>query len=97
MAAVDPVFEQAQQPELMVSAVLHLMSHYTANGDDDHGGRLATVIERHLKALAERADLGPVLRATCQQLSLQWAEVVAQAGVPRREAAGAWRRWFSLG
>ncbi|MES2161172.1 MAG: hypothetical protein V4476_08470 [Pseudomonadota bacterium] len=64
-------------PELMLSAVLHLMSHYTA-GSDDAGGcvKLASVIERHLKALASLPDLAPVLSATCQQLSEQWAGVV---------------------
>ena len=64
-------------PELMLSAVLHLMSHYTA-GSDDAGGciKLASVIERHLKALAGLPELAPVLSATCRQLSEQWALVV---------------------
>ncbi len=44
--------------------------------------KLASVIERHLKALAAHGDLSPVLRATCQQLSAQWAAVVDQ-GMPR--------------
>lgn len=66
-------------PELMLSAVLHLMSHYTANRNE-HGGclKLAAVIERHLKALASLPELAPVLSATCQQLSEQWASVVEQ-------------------
>jgi hypothetical protein len=65
------------QPELLVSAVLHLMSHYTTNSQEASSCiKLASVIERHLKALADLPDLAPVLRATCQQLSEQWASVV---------------------
>ena len=77
----NPIFLAPSQgghnPELMLSAVLHLMSHYTA-GSDDAGGcvKLASVIERHLKALASLPELAPVLSATCQQLSEQWAQVV---------------------
>ncbi len=55
------------QPELLVSAVLHLMSHYTANNSQETQScvKLASVIERHLKALADLPNLAPVLRATC--------------------------------
>lgn len=68
------------QPELLVSAVLHLMSHYTANHQESSSCiKLASVIERHLKALAELPGLAPVLRATCQQLSEQWGVVVERA------------------
>jgi hypothetical protein len=68
------------QPELLVSAVLHLMSHYNANINETGGCiKLASVIERHLKALAGLPDLAPVLRATCQQLAEQWAVVVERA------------------
>lgn len=65
------------QPELLLSAVLHLMSHYTANAHESHScTRLASAIERHLKVLAELPDLAPVLQATCLQLSEQWAALV---------------------
>lgn len=68
------------QPELLVSAVLHLMSHYTASSNETKACiKLAAVIERHLKALADLPDLAPVLRATCQQLSEQWAAIVERA------------------
>ncbi|CDG84249.1 hypothetical protein [Janthinobacterium agaricidamnosum] len=78
---IDPIFlssnHAGNQPELMLSAVLHLMSHYTArNADSGACLKLASVIERHLKALAGLPDLGPVLQATCQQLSEQWAGIV---------------------
>ncbi|WP_300756592.1 hypothetical protein [Janthinobacterium sp.] len=63
-----------QQPELMLSAVLHLMSHYHANSACP---KLASVIERHLQVLSSLPDLAPVLQATCQQLSQQWATLVA--------------------
>ena len=83
----DPVFFSPKngrhQPELMVSAVLHLMSHYTAsNSDSGACVKLASVIERHFKALASLPDLAPVLRATCQQLSEQWATIV-ERDLPR--------------
>jgi hypothetical protein len=68
------------QPELLVSSALHLMSHYSASaGQAGACLKLASVIERHLRALAGHTDLNPVLRATCQQLSEQWAAVVDQA------------------
>lgn len=83
----DPIFlstpHTGQRPELMLSAVLHLMSHYTASASntDGNGGcvKLASVIERHLKALASLPELAPVLSATCQQLSEQWAGVVERS------------------
>lgn len=85
----DPVFfspsNGRHQPELMVSAVLHLMSHYTANNSHSDSGaclKLASVIERHFKALAGLPELAPVLRATCQQLSEQWAGIV-ERDMPR--------------
>ncbi|KAB8066627.1 MULTISPECIES: hypothetical protein [Janthinobacterium] len=72
----SPMFPppQGQQPELLLSAVLHLMSHYHAGSPCE---KLAGVIERHLQALSGSPDLGPVLQATCQQLSQQWAALVA--------------------
>lgn len=73
-------------PELLVSALLHLMSHYTANvGETGACIKLASVIERHLKALGDLPGLAPVLRATCQQLSEQWTTVVERA-MPRPES-----------
>jgi hypothetical protein len=63
-------------PELLISAALHLMTHYTSNADTHGCTRLASVIERHMIALAELPDLAPVLRATCRQLADEWATVV---------------------
>lgn len=72
------------QPELLVSSALHLMTHYSAQaGRDGACLKLASVIERHMKALAGHGDLSPVLRATCQQLAEQWGEVVDQSLPPR--------------
>lgn len=71
------------QPELLISAVLHLMSHYTTAERESNGAtKLASTIERHLKALADQPDLAPVLRATCRQLAEQWADVVEQTMQP---------------
>lgn len=73
-------------PELMLSAVLHLMSHYTARAGEAGGCvKLASVIERHLKALSSLPGLSPVLSATCRQLADDWAGVV-ERNLPRPEA-----------
>ncbi|MBB3118990.1 hypothetical protein [Pseudoduganella violacea] len=86
----DPIFlapQKGQHPELMLSAVLHLMSHYTSSANDSGACvKLASVIERHLKALASLPDLAPVLSATCQQLSEQWAAVVERSLPPPQPA-----------
>ncbi len=87
----NTVFEASnnpQQAEILISATLHLMSHYSAEGG---GLKLAAVIERHLQALSNAQGLAPVLRATCEQLSEQWAKVVARA-IPHRQK----RTWFGL-
>ena len=57
------------KPEVIVSAALHLISTYGCNGGCP---RLAHVIVKHLRILAERRDLPPVLRATCAHLAEQW-------------------------
>jgi hypothetical protein len=68
------------RPDVLVAAVMHLMSNYTVNASGTGAClRLAAVIERHLKALADMSDLAPVLRATCQQLSGQWAALVERS------------------
>src|SRR5689334_14861197 len=80
--AFDEPAAVAAQPELLVSAVLHLMSHYTANANDAGTCiKLASVIERHLRVLADLPGLAPVLRATCRQLSEQW-EMVVERSMP---------------
>lgn len=85
LSSLEPAAASAQ-PELLVSAVLHLMSYYTANNEEaGDRTRLASVIERHLKALADLPDLAPVLRATCRQLSAEWAGVGARAMPPVRK------------
>ncbi|WP_395823413.1 hypothetical protein [Collimonas sp.] len=86
---INPAFVEPNaapaQPELLVSAVLHLMSHYTAHSQENNGCvKLASVIQRHLKALADLPNLAPVLRATCQQLSEQWGSVV-ESTMPQPE------------
>jgi len=72
------------QHAVLVAALLHLMSHYTINSarGQEHGGpcvKLASVIERHLAALARSTDADPVLRATCEQLGSNWASLVDSA------------------
>ncbi|MFA9216903.1 MAG: hypothetical protein ACEQSK_07325 [Sphingomonadaceae bacterium] len=76
-------------PELLLSAVLHLMSHYTAHAGEAGGCvKLAAVIERHLKALSSLPGLAPVLRATCRQLSDDWASVVERTLPPASATKG---------
>jgi hypothetical protein len=78
-ALLEPACGPVQR-ELLLSAVLHLMSHYSADKPESQGCiRLASVIQRHLQALAGSRDTAPVLRATCEQLSEQWAEVVRRS------------------
>ncbi len=96
----DPIYTARttgpQQPELMLSAVLHLMSHYTAEGKGCV--KLASVIERHLKALACLPGLSPVLTATCQQLSEQWAGVVERSlPLPQKKDDGFLARLMARG
>lgn len=71
---------------VLVAALLHLMSHYTTRERDAPCVKLASVIERHLNALARLPDADPVLRATCEQLSAKWAGLVdsAMPAPPRR-------------
>lgn len=73
--------QSAEHEQLLISATLHLMSHYSAEGGCL---KLASIIERHLTALSDAQNLAPVLRATCLQLAEQWANVVENA-MPRHE------------
>ncbi len=79
---LDPT-ETPTKPELLVSALLHLMSHYTAHlHERDQCLRLAAVIERHLKVLSPLPGLSPLLQATCLQLADDWTNLVDQ-NLPR--------------
>jgi hypothetical protein len=84
-------FESAtasSQPELLVSAALHLMSHYSTQASERGAClKLASVIERHLKALAALPQLSPVLQDTCTHLAEQWASHIEQAA-PRAGKSG---------
>jgi hypothetical protein len=76
-SALFETIDGSSKPELLVSAALYLMSHYsTSKAEAGSCARLAAVIERHLKALAAAPDLAPVLQATCLQLSEQWSLMV---------------------
>ena len=88
------------KPDILISAVLHLMSHYSRNAQqqDEHRAcvRLAAVIERHLTVLSELPGLTPVMHATCQQLAEHWSDLIdqdlSQAPKPRKSG---WRVRFS--
>ena len=78
-----PVQDLRHRDAVMIASLLHLMSHYTARDENDRPCvRLASVIERHLCALARLPELDPVLRATCEQLCEKWAGMVDD-GMPR--------------
>ena len=67
----------ATRDTLLISSVLHLMSHYcTAAGSQAPCVKLASSIERHLAALARCSELDPVVRATCEGLVANWSDVV---------------------
>ncbi|SFB34226.1 hypothetical protein SAMN04515620_14615 [Collimonas sp. OK607] len=67
-------------PELLISAVLHLISQYNMhNLASDACVQSAKTIERHLRTLSDWPGLAPVLRATCQQLSEQWTSMIERA------------------
>ena len=81
-----PAARRTPRHELLVAALLHLMSQYTVNNadacyraSDGPCVKLASVIECHLNALARLPDADPVLRATCEQLSVKWAALVDRA------------------
>ncbi|KAF3998236.1 hypothetical protein HAV38_10910 [Glaciimonas immobilis] len=75
-------------PELLVSAVLQRISQYnTRSGDPAHCAQSAATIEYHLHTLSELPTLAPVLRATCQQLSEQWALVAERAAPSQPRSA----------
>jgi hypothetical protein len=63
-------------PDLLVSAVLHLMSHFVSSSfDPARRNSLAAIIERHLSELVALPGLSPILRATCQQLATDWTRL----------------------
>lgn len=79
----DAAATTSNKPEMLIAAVLHLMTHYSSNSlsGSEQGAclKLAAVIERHLSILSDLPDLGPILRATCGQMSEQWMLVVEHA------------------
>ena len=84
--SMPPLPDLRHRDAVMIASLLHLMSHYTARDEEDRPCvRLASVIERHLCALARLPELDPVLRATCEQLCEKWAGLVDD-GMPRPAA-----------
>jgi len=84
--SILPAPDMRHRDAVMIASLLHLMSHYTARDENDRPCvRLASVIERHLCALARLPELDPVLRATCEQLCEKWAGMVDD-GMPRPAA-----------
>lgn len=82
-------------PDLVLSSTIHLMTHYLARQDDIHENRhLATAIARHLAAIADRSDLAPVLRATCQHLTGQWTEIARETSRPAGKVS-MWKRFLA--
>ncbi|MFZ3285755.1 MAG: hypothetical protein WA191_02820 [Telluria sp.] len=77
---INPVFLQwnpvAMPPEFRAYAIVRLMSHYrAAPKETSWRTELASIIDRHLKVLADAPPPSRLLRATCQELSKQWGAV----------------------
>ena len=68
--ALQIVKESDVRLETLVSSTLFLMSAFVRQGGSV---RLASIILRHLEQLAERAEVGSVLAATCDQVADHWA------------------------
>jgi hypothetical protein len=67
----------ATRDTLLISSVIHLMSHYcTSAGKEAPCVKLASSIQHHLAALSRCSDLDPVVRATCEGLVANWSDVV---------------------
>jgi hypothetical protein len=67
----------SKQNAHLVASLLHLMSHYSARSEREEPCiKLAAVIERHLTALSRLPGVDPVLRASCEQLSETWGDLV---------------------
>jgi hypothetical protein len=78
---------------LLISSVLHLMSHYTAGASQLIPCiKLASSIERHLVAIAASSAASPIIRATCDLLSQQWADIVARE-MPAQKKTRLLARW----
>lgn len=82
----------AGKPEVIVSAALYLMSSYGCNGGCP---KLAHVILKHLRILAERDDVAPLLRDTCARLVEQW-EVALHDMLPTARSASAGNGIFGI-
>lgn len=78
--------DAVDQHARLVASLLHLMSHYSVRSEKEEPCiKLAAVIERHLTALSRLPGVDPVLRASCEQLSETWGDMVdVRLPVPTR-------------
>ena len=84
------------QNALLVGSLLHLMSHYSARSQQEEPClKLAAVIERHLAALSRVPGIDPVLRASCEQLSETWGDLV-DVSLPVPTKSTLFARFMSL-
>ena len=89
----SPMFPspQGQQPELLLSAVLHLMSHYHAGSPCE---KLAGVIERHLQVLSARPAWVPCCKrraSNCRSNGPPWWRCTGL----RRRRPPCWIAWYA--
>jgi len=73
--ALQIVKSSEERLESLVSSTIFLMSAFVRQGGSV---RLASIIQRHLEQLAERAEAGSVLAATCDQVADHWATLARQ-------------------
>lgn len=65
-----PDFQPPTRPEMLVVAVLYLMTHHARTGCP----RLAACISRHLQCLCAHPDADPTIREICASLHGAWTE-----------------------
>jgi len=78
---MQPHEPEASRPEILVAALIYLMTHYARTGCP----RLAVCVSRHMQCLAVHPDSAPVVRDICASLHGAWSE--AATGATRARAA----------
>lgn len=74
--------------DTLLAATILLMSAWARDGG---GPRLAAAVLRHLELLAARADLPPMLAATCDHAADHWVQLARPLRQPQARPAGAAR------
>jgi hypothetical protein len=65
-------------PAVVISATLYLMSCHACN----RCPRLAVIVSRHLRAIAQLDTVAEPLRATCRRLCVHWEQMAQPPAEP---------------